>query len=224
MAFPTPTPTPAVTLEDALAHLPCSKTIAYRKNQAVYIPEEPATCLYLVKDGRIKVSRPIGEKDNLVVDIYMPGEFFGESALLSGFRPEEATAIEASKVIAWTASDIEEFVLTRPPLGTALVQVFIKRSLTLTERIESLSGEIIPCRLARVLLRFGERFGEPAEEGTIRIEAFSHQTLAECVGTSRELVTTFMNRFRREGYVRYSRREIFIREASLRESLNTAKP
>jgi CRP/FNR family cyclic AMP-dependent transcriptional regulator len=56
-------------------------------------------------------------------------------------------------------------------------------------------------RLARVLLRLAHlnKNGPPAVE----IPLVSHQVLAEMVGTTRPRINTFMNRFRRRGYINY---------------------
>jgi CRP-like cAMP-binding protein len=48
---------------------------------------------------------------------------------------------------------------------------------------------------------------------------FTHELLAQCVGTSREIVTHYMNRFRKEGYLQYSRRGIVLYRDALGEWL-----
>jgi hypothetical protein len=37
---------------------------------------------------------------------------------------------------------------------------------------------------------------------------FTHELLSQYVGTSREIVTHYMNQFRRQGYLRYSRKRL----------------
>ena len=39
---------------------------------------------------------------------------------------------------------------------------------------------------------------------------FTHELLSQYVGTSREIVTHYMNQFRRQGYLRYSRKGILL--------------
>ena len=69
-------------LEDPLAHLPCSTILAYKKGQAIYDQDQPSTNLYLVIAGKVKVCRTAEDGRQVVVDIYQPDEFFGESAFL----------------------------------------------------------------------------------------------------------------------------------------------
>jgi CRP/FNR family transcriptional regulator, cyclic AMP receptor protein len=68
----------------------------------------------------------------------------------------------------------------------------------------------------RTLIRFSERLGQTNEDGSVQMIPFTHKLLAQYVGTSREVITLFMNRFRREGYLNYSRRgDIVIRRDAL---------
>jgi CRP/FNR family transcriptional regulator len=48
----------------------------------------------------------------------------------------------------------------------------------------------------------------------------AHESLAQYVGTCREVVTLHLVQFRRKGYVRYSRKEIVLYPAALRQWLN----
>jgi len=57
-------------LEDPLAHLPCSTILEYRKAQTVYSQDQPSTSIYLVIDGKVKVCRLAGGGRQVVVDIY----------------------------------------------------------------------------------------------------------------------------------------------------------
>jgi CRP-like cAMP-binding protein len=45
---------------------------------------------------------------------------------------------------------------------------------------------------------------------------FTHELLSQYVGTSREVVTHFMNQFRRQGCLSYSRKGIFLRPDALK--------
>jgi len=65
-------------------------------------------------------------------------------------------------------------------------------------------------RLARTLIHLSKRLGEPAEDGSVHIIPMTHQLLSQHIGTSRELVTSHMNRFRKKGYLDYTRRQIVL--------------
>lgn len=206
---------PQKPLEDPLAHLPCSSILEFKRGQMIYNQDQPSTNIYLIIEGKIKVSRLADDGHQVVVDIYQPDEFFGESALLGlPHRCEQATALENTKLMAWTTPEIEDILTKRPRLAVALLQILVQRTIDFTHRIESFSVDNIARRLARSLIRFSERLGAVEEDGSVRMTPFTHELLSQYVGTSREIVTHYMNLFRRQGYLKYSRKGIILyREA-----------
>ena len=207
-------------LEDPLAHLPCSSILEYRKGQVIYDQDQPSTSIYLVIDGKVKVCRMADDGRQVVVDIYQADEFFGESAFLSAStRDEQALALEGTKVMTWTTAEIEDLVTHRPRLAIALLQILVQRSIEFGNRIESFSVDNIARRLARTLIRFSERLGQGADDGSVQMMPFTHELLSQYVGTSREIVTHYMNQFRRQGYLRYSRKGIMLYRDALRDWL-----
>jgi CRP-like cAMP-binding protein len=101
----------------------------------------------------------------------------------------------------------------------ALLQILVQRTIDFTHRIESFSVDNIARRLARSLIRFSERLGVAEEDGSIRMVPFTHELLSQYVGTSREIVTHYMNQFRRQGYLRYSRKGIILYREAFKEWL-----
>jgi CRP-like cAMP-binding protein len=201
---------PEKRLEDPLEYLPRSKVIQYQKGKTIYGVGRPPVGLYLVMAGTGIVSRP-RDRHPVMVDIYRRDDLLGESTLLelpqSG---EQTTALEDTDLMVWSVSEIKELIMKRPGLALALLQVFVQRTEALTERIESLSQDTIPRRLARSLVRFSERLGTPQKDGSLRMAPLTHEMLAQYVGTSREMITHYMNHFRKRGYLRYSRKEILV--------------
>jgi CRP/FNR family cyclic AMP-dependent transcriptional regulator len=209
---------PQKQLEDPLAHLPCSNIVEYRKGQLIYNQDQPSTSIFLVIDGKVKVSRLAADGHQVVVDIYQPDEFFGESAFLGlPHRAEQASALDDTRLMTWTATEIEDIVMKRPRLAVALLQILTQRTIDFTHRIEGFSVDNISRRLARSLLRFSDRLGTAEDDGSVRMAPFTHELLAQYVGTSREIVTHYMNQFRRRGYLRYSRKGITL----YRDALNS---
>jgi CRP/FNR family transcriptional regulator len=211
---------PQKALEDPLAHLPCSSIAEYKKGQTIYNQDQPSINIFLIIEGRIKVSRLADDGRQVVVDIYQPDEFFGESAFLNlPQRCEQATALENTKVMAWTTAELEDIITKRPRLAVALLQILVQRTIDFTHRLESFSVDNIARRLARSLIRFSERLGTVEEDGSVRMTPFTHELLSQYVGTSREIVTHYMNQFRRQGYMKYSRKGIILYREAFRDWL-----
>src|ERR1039458_4521063 len=135
MATSTAVLAPQKALEDPLAHLPCSSIVEYKKGQMIYNQDQPSTNIYLIIEGKIKVSRVADDGHQVVVDIYQPNEFFGESALLNlPRRCEQATALENTKVMTWSTVEIEDIITKRSRLAVALLQILVQRTIDLDRK------------------------------------------------------------------------------------------
>jgi CRP-like cAMP-binding protein len=223
MAPTRPASKPRATLENPLDYLPCSPIAQYGKRQVIYNQNEPSASIYLILEGKVKVSRLAEGGCQVLVNIYQTDEFFGESALLHlSRRPESAAALENSKLMTWPVSVMEELVMRQPRLGIAFAQVLARRTTEFAQRIESFSADNVARRLARCLIRLSERMGDPEDEGSVRMLPFTHELLSEDIGTTREIVTHYMNQFRNQGYLQYSRKGIVVYRNSLDEWLRQA--
>ena len=207
-------------MEDALMYLPRKGITDYRKGQIVFDEQQPSKGLHLVVQGRVKVTIPLEDGTQTLVDIFTTDDFFGESSLL-GSKPhtERATALDNVTLMSWTSPEIEEQVERQPQLGVALLQMLVKRGLDYEERLQSFALDKTPERIMRSLLRFADRLGVRGEDGSVKIPPLTHQVISEYVGTSREIVTFQMNDLRQKGCLRYSRKGIQVYTDALRDHL-----
>jgi CRP-like cAMP-binding protein len=197
--------------------------LEYRRGQVIYSQKQPPLSIYLVIGGKVKVSRLSDCDRQVLVDIYQTDDFFGESAFLDlPGNPDQATALEDTKLMTWLASEVEEMVTRRPRLGIAFLQMLAGRTTEFKRRIASLGTDNIARRLARCLISFSERMGTPLEDGSVSLVTFTHELLSEHIGTTREIVTDHMIQFRAQGYLRYSRKAIVLYPEVLRERLHQA--
>ena len=212
-------------LEDVLAHLPATTTVQYRKRQMIYGPGASSRSIYLVITGTVGISQVAEDGKEVLLEIVRPDELFGEAAFLDfPQRSERATTIESATVMSWDVSEMQELVRNRPRLALALLQMLAQRNAEFTRRIESLSRHSIERRLAQSLIRFSERHGTLAEDGSVRMMPLTHDLLVRYVGTSREVITHHMNLFRKRGCVSYSRHGILLHRDSLEASLAAPAP
>ena len=221
MATTSTTPPRHTRVEDVLAQLPVSNITEYDKGQVIYGPDNPSTSLHMVVSGTVGISQIAENGTELLLDVVLPDELFGESAFLdSTSHPERAWTMNHVRLMSWAVSDMEDLLMKRPRLAVALVQILAQRNAELTRRIESFAIDSAGQRLARSLLRLSERLGTPDEDGSVRMMPFTHSLLSQYVGTSREVITQHMSQFRKQGYVSYSRRGILLKSEPLRAVLD----
>jgi CRP/FNR family cyclic AMP-dependent transcriptional regulator len=206
-------------LEDALAYLPRKGEVGYRRGQVIYDEQNPSNGLSLVVEGRVKVTTATEDGSQIVAGLFCADEFFGAFLLLGQHTSrEQAVALEITTLMSWPRTEIEAQIERQPNLGVALMQMLAMRCLDLEERLQSLALDTTLERLAVSLLRFA-RLGTRERDGAVSIPPLTHQLLSGYLGTSREIVTGYMNQLRRQGFVRYSRKAIEIYPEALTEYL-----
>jgi CRP/FNR family transcriptional regulator len=167
--------------------------------------------VYAVITGLVQVSRMAAEGHRLIVDLYGRDDLFGEGALTRLPRDgEQAMAVEKTTLMSWTADELEQLIERRPALALAFVKMMARRNAEYLDRLQSVSHENVSVRLAWALLRFSQRFGTPAERGTVCMRSFPHELLAQYIVTSRELVNRSMTEFRKLQLLTYSRQGITL--------------
>ena len=71
--------------------------VRYKAGDVIFREGDPGECMYLVSDGRVKVSKAGRGCQQETLGFIEPGSFFGEMALLDGEpRSAQAAAVEAS--------------------------------------------------------------------------------------------------------------------------------
>jgi CRP-like cAMP-binding protein len=179
------------------------RVIRLRKGQPLYRQGDPASSVFYVQTGRLKLTVVSKGGREAVVAVLGPGEFLGEDALTGApVRLAHATAMDACTLLS-----IEKDAMVRTLHDRAqLSDRFIAHLLVRNARVEAdLVNQLFNSserRLARALLLLA-RYGAP--EGARRVvPKISQEVLAGMVGTTRSRVNFFMNKFRRLGFIEYN--------------------
>jgi CRP-like cAMP-binding protein len=192
---------------DALNYLPSTRILVFAKRTAIYEPTRTNARLYLALSGRVKTFCTSETGAQTLLRVVGPEEFFGESALIPSDHNvrESAIAMEATQVMCWNAEEVQDRVEKEPKLALALCEYFGRQNTMLRERITTIANYKTGPRVMLALLQLARSNGAATPVGAMRITGLTHQAIADYVGTSREIVTSEMNRLRRLGYVSYSR-------------------
>jgi CRP-like cAMP-binding protein len=208
----------------SLAQLPPpSGLLDFPSAQSVYTADEPAYGLFLIDRGMVEVTRPASGGRDFVLDIYVPGEVFGESALVNRWRRDEsARALTCAAVRFWTVEEMSSAVSERPSLALALSKILIGRTRTLRDRLASMDCEDDTRRLARTLLRFESRMGRPSANGWSVLPALTDDILARYTRLTAAAIGRNLAFFREQGCTRACGQGIGVNARALREWIRDA--
>jgi CRP-like cAMP-binding protein len=192
----------------------------FPKGRIIYDAQQPNRHLFAVILGRVKVIHTAEDGCQTITRIVRTDDLFGESSLVgAGTRAESAMALDAVTLMAWSRMEIEQNIENNPRLGIALWQYLTRQGLKMQDRIESMAARKTPERVMLGLLQLAGDLGVATADGGLRLGALPHHTIAEFVGTSREIVTYQMNQLRRRGLITYSRKHIEVKPLAMKETL-----
>lgn len=210
----------SLAFDDPLTYLPRKPVQEFARRRVIYDQHQPSDHLFVVILGRVKITN-IGDDGGQTISRIVCSEgLFGEASLIGDSRrSESAVALDNVSVMSWSSAEIERQIDREPRLGLALSQYLVRECIELQDRIESMAVHKTPERVMLALIQLGQALGTPLPDGGVRISALTHHTIAEFVGTSREIVTFQLNRLRRLGMLRYSRKFMDIYSEAMVQSL-----
>lgn len=129
-----------------------------------------------------------------------PGEFFGEGSL-NGQPNHLATATDCS-IMRLKKSAMIRVLHEEPEFSDLFITFLLRRNSRIEEDLVDHLFNSSENRLARTLLLLAN-FGKEGRPEPV-IPQISQETLAEMVGTTRPRVNSFMNKFRRLGFIEYN--------------------
>src|SRR5512145_374583 len=99
---------------------------------------EPGKEMYVVQQGRVTVSKRVGDVEKILTSLG-PGEFLGEMSILNG-KPRSATATcaEASRLLVIDAKTFEAMIRSSAEIAVRLIQKLAERLRQADEQIENL--------------------------------------------------------------------------------------
>ncbi len=189
------------------------------KGGIVYLPGDPGNTIYVLAEGRVKISKLSVAGKELTLAIHEPGELFGELTLMDDHpRRTMATAMLPSRVWSIPKYEFQRLVLSSPAFALRIGAIIGQRRRELESRMEGLVFRDVPTRLARQLLQLARKYGVE-RDGSIEIEfKVSQLELANMIGATRETTSTALNELKRAGILETSHRNIVIRDLpTLRE-------
>jgi CRP/FNR family transcriptional regulator, cyclic AMP receptor protein len=176
----------------------------YTRSQVIFLEGDQGNALCLIAEGRVRIQLTGADGREVVINVYGPGEIFGEMALLDG-EPRSADAIAQEDVrVYWLQrEDFAAFLDSHPRAAMTMMASLSRRLRHTTRVVQDATFRGAPARLARVLLDQAERMGRPVPGG-IRIDGrLTQSELAAMVGATRETVNRALRGFEQDGLVRW---------------------
>lgn len=193
---------------------------SYREGDVIFYMGDPGTGLYLVTRGTVKVSLESADGQETMVALILPGDLFGELAVLDG-EPRSATAVamEPVEALFLRREDFVDFIEHTPGMAMRVIGMLCRRLRQTDELLGDLVFYNVSGRVAKKLLELARTHGVHVNGGVAIRLPLTQQELANLVGSSRESVNKVMRYFRERRYVSIDRRYITLHQPEQLEAL-----
>jgi CRP-like cAMP-binding protein len=185
-----------------------------------FSPDQAAEVLFILKEGQVRLYHLSPDGKALTIAILEAGAIFGEMALLGQqLHQSYAEAISPCLFCPVHREDVKHLLFSNPRIAARITEIFGQRLMRAEQRLSDFAFKTVPQRLANLLLQLG-RPPRPhlfrGSVGSLEVR-FTHEALAEMIGTYRETTTKILNEFRAQGLIELNRGCVLIvNEAGLR--------
>ena len=172
----------------------------FPKNATVVEEGLPGDYMYVIREGRVKVTKASEDGREKIMNFLEAGAFFGDMALLGDeTRSASVKTLEESMLLALSRRDFIDLLRQSPDLALAVIEELANRLRETNEQARSLSFQGVEERTRNLF----ERIARPeADHGDqLMTPALTHQQIADMVGTSRETVTRAIKQLKESGWL-----------------------
>lgn len=188
---------------------------SYRSNVIIFTEGEPATGIYVVLEGEVRVSISSADGKHLNLRIARETDILGLSSVLAGGAYNVTAETRYPAKLAYVGRETLFLFLSRHPSAYQTVVEELSRKVTVAcEQLRTVAlSHSAPEKLARLLLEWSESGKTMGNESRIRF-AFTHEQIGEFIGASRETVTRTLASFKRHQLVRFEGSTLTIPDRS----------
>lgn len=177
----------------------------YDPDELVILEGEPASGLFVVEYGWLKVSKIALDGREQILQFLRSGEVFNAVSVFSGaLQPASVTVLEPTRVWIIRRDAMLRLVDSDPSMARLIIQDLAGRITHLITLVEDLSLRTVEARLARILL-------QQSTGNTVQRKKWATQMeMASRLGTVPDVVSRTLRKLSERGLIEISRQEIRI--------------
>ncbi len=184
-----------------------------KRNESIYQKGDRSKAIYVVQQGRVKIEADSEDGKKIIKSVLHEGEVFGELLLFGEeSRKENAYAMEQSTICIVPIAIVKELMNTNRDFSNKILQLVGLRLLRAQRRLESLVFKDAQSRIVEFLFELANERGQKVGYEIVVRKFFTHQEIASFTNTSRQTVTTTLNKLRQDNLIYFDRRRLLVRD------------
>lgn len=187
---------------------------SFKKDQFIYIPNEEASHIYMVAQGRVKIGHYLDDGQEVVSAILTTGEIFGELALAGEEKRRDFAQVmdNDTQICPLRIEELKSLMKEDKELSFRLLKLVGLRLMRLERKLELLVFKDARTRIVEFLKDAASWKGKKVGFETMIPTRLTHKDIAALTGTSRQTVTTILNELKEQNLIYFDRKKILIRD------------
>lgn len=199
---------------------PLMLSASARKKDVIFTEGDASEWLYIVTEGKVKITKLSQEGKEIILEVIHPLDFFGGLAVIRGFPyPANAVAMEDTKLLKISRSSLMRVLDRFPGLMYCMAQQVGDRMKESHETLKNIALERVEARIASLLLKLADKTGKKTGSETVIDMKLTKQDIAEMVGTTVETSIRTMSKLKKGGIVAEKEGRIVIKNLEKLKSL-----
>ena len=185
----------------------------FAEGATIYFADDPATHLYVVAIGQVRLMQHSPAGKDVLLDVLQPGEFFG--SLMpgdDGRYAETAQAHTDTCILGINAEEFSRLMTSDPGIALAVLDLTTERLRAAQETVRRLSAYPMEQRLAAVLVRLAGKLGEQRADDLLIRTRLSREDLAQMTAATPETISRIMTQLQKDGLVSSGRQWVAVKD------------
>jgi CRP/FNR family transcriptional regulator len=171
----------------------------FKRNQYIFWEGDPANKFYVIKSGRVRLLKTAASGKEMVLEVMVPGQLCGGTALFGEVHRNGAQAVEATVAYGMSRDGYEDLLSSNPKIARGIIKYLGAKLMDAHDVIISLVSSKVESRIASVIVRLCENHGSVTDDGIMINIRLTRQDIADIVGSTVETTIRTISKFQKQG-------------------------
>ncbi|HEX7333820.1 MAG TPA: Crp/Fnr family transcriptional regulator [Pyrinomonadaceae bacterium] len=189
-----------------------ARSVRKARGEFIYMPGDPADFVYILRQGRVKLSVLSESGKEIAIDIIQPGEIFGEFALVDESpRSNMAQALDDTVMWVFRKHEFTQLLASQPKLSLSYIRLVGDRRRRMEKKLSDITSKAVSARVCELLHELATSAVEVETAMNDYLVPLTHHDVASLIGAARQTTTTVLNDLERRDIIELGRGWIRIK-------------
>src|SRR5215213_5069333 len=183
-----------------------ARSLRRARGEFIYMPGDRADFVYILKQGRVKLSVLAESGKEIAIDIIQPGEIFGEFALVDeSLRSNMTQALDDVLMWVFSKQDFTKLLTTQPKLALSYIKLVGDRRRRMEKKLSDITSKAVSARICELLHELATSAVDMDSVASDYLVPLTHHDVASLIGAARQTTTTVLNDLERRSIIELGR-------------------